>query len=214
MYNQEYYYHIYNRGVDKRSVFMSDKDYERFLLSLELFNSQEPILSIRERLSIIEQENDKENFLINTGVEPLVKIVSYCLLPNHFHLLLKQLVDEGISEFMRRIGGYTSYFNLKYSRSGALFQGRYKRKEIIDSYSIMKLICYINGNSEIHRICPVDKWNWNSHFYFIGEKQSKIISSDDIKKYFDSVDDYKDTLKQVISYCKKIKSDSDLIYLD
>ena len=114
------YYHIYNRGVDKRSVFMDKFDFERFLQSIEEFNSENPIGSIYENSFIKDQTEGKK--------KKLVRIICYCLNPNHYHFILEQLVDRGIEKFMHKLGlGYTQYFNLKHHRSGALFQGPFRQ---------------------------------------------------------------------------------------
>jgi REP element-mobilizing transposase RayT len=110
------YYHIYNRGVDKRDVFINKKDVERFVESICKFNQSEVIGSIAN-------SRKTQIGLKALSGEPLVSIVAYCLNPNHFHFVLKQLVDGGISKFMQKLqGGYTYYFNVKNSRSGSLFQ--------------------------------------------------------------------------------------------
>ena len=112
-------YHIFNRGVDKRSIFSDKLDYYRFYNSLILFNTVKQsgsIFELRWKNGWIREQS------------PLVDINAYCLLNNHYHLLLTQVVDGGISEFMKRLGGgYTSYFNERNKRSGSLFQGKYKR---------------------------------------------------------------------------------------
>src|SRR3972149_5123652 len=103
------YYHIYNRGVDKRDIFMNKADLDRFALSVKEFNTVRPIGSIKDLM--LEKKED-------SGVghpNPLVSIVCFCFNPNHFHFIVKQEVDGGISEFFKRLlGGYTNYFNLNY----------------------------------------------------------------------------------------------------
>ncbi len=84
---------------------------------------------------------------------PIVDIIAYCLNPNHYHLLVKQELENGISKFMQKLaGGYTRYFNNKYKRSGSLFQGKYKAKEIKSTYGFIKLSVYVSCNAEIHGI--------------------------------------------------------------
>jgi putative transposase len=142
------YYHIYNRGVDKRDIFLDDSDYFRFLKSLKEFNQLEPVVSL--------YINDR--IKPNVGVRPLqnendelVEIIAFNLIPNHYHLILKQLKDGGISEFMKRIGGgYTSYFNYKNERSGALFQGKFKAVHVTSNEKLLFLSAYVNGNHIVH----------------------------------------------------------------
>src|SRR3989338_9069117 len=107
------YYHLYNRGVDKRDVFSDKLDVRRFIESVCEFNKIDGIGSLTNlRKTQIESKPLSE---------PLVAIVAYCFNPNHFHFILKQLVDGGIAKFMQKVqAGYTSYFNLKSSRTGSL----------------------------------------------------------------------------------------------
>ena len=111
------FYHIYNRGVDKRQIFLDERDYRKFYLNLLKDNND---------LSYAERESHDKDLSFFRKQEPIVQVVAYSLLPNHFHLLLRQLKDKGIEKFLRRIcTSYASYFNNKYNRSGTLnFQGR------------------------------------------------------------------------------------------
>ncbi len=146
------YYHIYNRGVDKRDIFMNKNDLSRFILSIKEFNIANPIGSIQLSLKT---KTDLDR-LKNDG-QVLVSIVCYCFNPNHFHFIIKQEIDGGISEFFKRLlGGYTMYFNKTHNRNGALFQGRFKSKLIADNAYFLKIRPYVNTNYLIHDI-PHDK---------------------------------------------------------
>jgi len=153
LYEKNKYYHIYNRGVDKRIIFNSKRDLDRFLLSMEEFNSVEPIGSIFENRFNI--KNKKQSFGGETPKHEksgrLVEILAFCLNPNHYHLILTPLVDGGISEFMKRLnGGYTNHFNQKYKRSGVLFQGVFKSVLITSDSQLRFLSVYINLNFRVH----------------------------------------------------------------
>lgn len=144
-------YHIYNRGVDKRDIFSNKNDIYRFMESIKEFNRTDKINS----LANLRKLNLNHSQI---GVEPLssellVEVVAYCLNPNHFHLILRQVSDNGISKFMHKLsGGYTSYFNIKNNRSGSLFQGRFKSQLIASENYFRKLIGYVNKNYLIHNI--------------------------------------------------------------
>lgn len=138
------HYHIYNRGVDKRHIISDYYDANRFLKSLEYFNSTQPIGSLYQ-LSFEEKPKQPHG--------KLVEIVAFCLNPNHYHLILRQLVDNGISEFMKRMnGGYTLYFNYRTKRSGALFQGKFKAKYVGSDDYLLRLSAYVNLNNEVHQL--------------------------------------------------------------
>src|SRR4030042_5708941 len=99
-------YHIYNRGVEKRNIFINEKDYVRFLHDLYEFNN-----------SISADKFFEIHALKNKNRSLLVEILAYCLMPNHYHILLRQKNDNGVVTFMKKLGtGYAMYFNEKYDR--------------------------------------------------------------------------------------------------
>lgn len=141
------WYHCFNRGVDKRVIFTSDKDSERFLMLLYACNSVEPI-----HISNIYQGKTLVKTLVDVLAatkrkETLVDIAAYCLMPNHIHLVLREKNDGGITSFMRKLGtGYTMYFNIKYERSGALFQGAFRAKHVATGAYFNRAISYVHAN--------------------------------------------------------------------
>jgi len=138
------FYHIYNRGIDKRILFSDETDVERFVQSMSEFNKIEPIGSIYENSFRKEKANPPQQ---------LVKFISYCVNPNHFHFLLEQLVDRGIEKFLHRLGtGYTKYFNNRHSRSGSLFQGPFKAIHLESNEYLLHLSVYVNLNDRIHQL--------------------------------------------------------------
>jgi len=188
------YYHILNRGSDKRKIFMDDQDYLRFLISLRLFNSTKEIGSIHnlklKASDALAKASDAFNF---------VEIVAYCLIPNHYHLLLKQKQENGISKFMHKIGmGYTNYFNAKQKRSGSLFQGKFKAFEIKTDGKLWETSFYINGNAEIHKIAKADKWPWSSCPDYLNLRKGNLSVKDIILNDFESIKEYKKILFEYI----------------
>ncbi len=144
------FYHIYNRGVDKRLIFHDQDDLNRFFQSMDEFNAVEPIGSIYEN-SFVKDKFGNEASKLNK--DKLVNIIVYCLNSNHFHLILEQVVDGGISNFMKRLGGgYTKYFNEKEKRSGSLFQGVFKAVHIDSNEYLLYVSAYINLNDRVHQL--------------------------------------------------------------
>lgn len=151
------FYHLYNRGVDKRVVFADTEDYERFIALLYLTNNVDSVhinnhknhqgLTLMEMLSIEKSET-------------LVDIGAYCLMPNHFHILVREKTENGISMFMQKImTGYTMYFNKKYKRTGALFGGTFKAQHVARDEHLKYLFAYIHLNP----VKMIDsKWKENS----------------------------------------------------
>lgn len=155
------YYHVYNRGVDKRDIFIDTTDLDRFALSVKEFNTVKPIGSIKDLTFRKPEDSDVQR------PNPLVSIVCYCFNPNHFHFILKQEVDGGISEFLKRLlGGYTKYFNLIHHRNGALFQGRFKSNLIDGDDYFLKIRPYVHLNYLVHFI-PKEK----QHLVLSSEKE-------------------------------------------
>ncbi len=132
----EEYYHVYNRGNSKQKIFLDARDYERFVTSLFVLNSTESF-----KLHFIENP-----YVVERG-QRLVSIGAYCLMPNHFHILLTPLVEGGISLFMKKVmTGYVMYFNNRYERTGALFEGRFKARHVNDDAYMRYLYAYIHLN--------------------------------------------------------------------
>lgn len=186
------YYHIFNRGADKRNIFSDGHDYARFLQSMEEFNTVEPIGSIFENsfrkhpklgnpVSKLEDVGDSK---------PLVHFTAYCLNPNHYHFLLKQVADKGIEKFMHRLGlGYTKYFNQKNLRSGVLFQGPFKGVHIDSNEYLLHVSAYVNLNNSVHKLGNgVSKSSWEEYT----EGRVGLCEKDIILKQFKRPSEYQD----------------------
>ena len=182
-------YHIYNRGVDKRAVFMDHYDFDRFLQCMKEFNSIKPIGSIFE--------NSFRKEILSNRIAKLVDVVCYCLNINHYHMILRQRINNGVSEFMRRMGtGFTQHFNFKQKRAGALFQGRFKAKHINSNEYLLHLSAYVNINNEAHKVTNDKKFksSWNE-FILPTKNKFKICSPGIILKQFADSNEYKEFAK-------------------
>ena len=190
------YYHIYNRGVDKRDIFNDQEDVRRFIESVFGFNQVDGVGSIRDL-----RKSQSESKALSLLKEPLVAVVAYCFNPNHFHFLIKQLIDGGIAKFMQKLqGGYTYYFNVKNFRSGSLFQGTFKSHLINDENYFNKTLGYVNKNYAIHTI-PKNKQDLifasdreyeNNNFNVVSKIEGDRIlgifnGSRDFKKHCDEI---------------------------
>jgi putative transposase len=135
------HYHVYNRGADKRKIFLDRADYERFISLLYLANSGIPL-----HRSDYRTKDPKEIFLIPREA-PLVDIGAYCLMPNHFHILLHEHSEGGISTFMQKLTtGYTMYFNKRHERRGTLLEGTFKAQHVGQDEYLKYLFAYIHLN--------------------------------------------------------------------
>lgn len=139
-------YHIYNRGAHKADIFLSDKDYFRFKLLLFLSNTHESLKvantlqKYRGRSSLLAFQEEK----VDQG---LVDVLAYALMPNHFHLVLRQKSENGITQFMKKVGtAYSMHFNTKYEHSGTVFQGRFQSRYVDTSEYLRWLFAYVALN--------------------------------------------------------------------
>lgn len=199
------YYHIYNRGVDKRKVFLDAKDYERFLLSIKEFNVIEPIGSIFENSF---RKKDRTANALGHPMSKLVEVICYCLNPNHFHFIIKQKSEKGIEKFMQKLGnGYTKYFNLKYQRNGVLFQGRYKAIHISSNEYLLYLSAYVNRNNFIHGYSSDGRWPYTSYLDYINKKNGGLCNKEVILDQFKNTNDYKKFVHANAVYLKSKKEE-------
>lgn len=175
-------YHCYNRGVDKRTIFQDQQDYVYFLKMLRYFNTSK----VLGKLRLLE---------FHEPIDPPVTILSYCLLPNHYHLVLRcNDVEGGLSKYLQRIGGgYTMYFNQKYERSGSLFQGKFKAKIIQSDLDLKHLLAYVTYNNTVHDI-------YDKNIY-----RSSINMKDDLVRGLSS--NYgEENMREVVDIIKEMRS--------
>lgn len=131
------YYHIYNRGNSKQTIFHENHDYYRFIKLLFLSNTI-------NQFKLFFLKNPMDDF--ERG-EQLVQVGAYCLMPNHFHLLVTPQKEHGLSRFMQKVTtGYSMYFNNKYDRTGTLFEGKFKAEHVSDDRYLKYLFSYIHLN--------------------------------------------------------------------
>jgi REP element-mobilizing transposase RayT len=187
------YYHVYNRGTEKRSIFMDSEDLTRFIKSIDEFNVVQPIGSIYEN-----------SFVKNKDKEKLVNIVCYALNPNHFHFLLTPLIENGVEKFMQKLGtGYTMYFNNKLKRKGSLFQGVFKSVHVDSNEYLLHVSAYINLNDRVHQLGgETSKLSQTSFGVYAGElnpKFDKILGNTSIiTEQFKSPQEYKEFAEEIL----------------
>jgi len=177
-FDTQLYYHIYNCGVERRNVFMTARDYQRFLGTIDFYTHD-------QRLSYIQfqdlNEAAKQLYvqLNPKGLETLrVRLICYCLMPNHFHFVLKPAREDGITRFISDItNSYTRYFNIKNQRIGCLFQGTFKSKTIFFEESLLQVSRYVHLN-------PVESSKTNPDRTLRPESYSRSSYRDWIKPSF------------------------------
>jgi len=209
------HYHIYNRGVDRRQIFMDEGDYLRFMVLLYLSNNSEGVHfgEYRKRGLLI-----TDLFEEDRG-EPLVAIGAYCLMPNHFHLLIREIKEGGISLFVKKLlTGYSMYFNKKYERTGPLFESRFKAEHVNNDGYMQYLLAYIHLNPV--KIKDPESWSgkrvqspdtvkqylkdyrYSSYPVYIGYKreESVILNRSVFPDYFSNPGDFEAYLSDWINF--------------
>lgn len=253
------FYHIFDRGVDKRKIFLDKNDYLRFIHDLYEFNDVKPALPFSRRnstRSLIKKSKNVGSRVSNMRVSSmsnikvsnimpdmkprdrsenrdiLVKIHAFVLMPNHYHILLEQAKENGVSLFMRKLHtGYTKGFNLKHKRVGHLLQGPFKSIQVENDIHLGFLICYLHANvldlwrtnwkkeklndSDFKKVFKfLEGYQWSSHLDYLGIKNfPSVINREFLLDFFDGAEGYKnffiDWLKQ---YKNNIKHIKDLVF--
>ena len=151
------FYHTYNRGVEKRKIFLGSSDYLRGVHDIYEFNDIKNASNLNRRIVRCRTPNNTTDGLMGEEKprERLLDIGVWGLMPNHYHLFSSPIKDNGLSLFHKKFGGgFANSFNIKYKRSGTLFQGRYKKVRVGNDAQALQLICYIHAN-------PLDLWKLN-----------------------------------------------------
>lgn len=198
------YYHIYNRGVEKRNIFTDKRDLDRFIQSIGEFNTKDPIGSLYQNSFVKERLGGKAS--------KLVSFVAYCLNPNHYHFIITPLVEGGIEKFMQKLGtGYTMYFNNRQKRSGVLFQGKFKSKYIDSNEYLLKLSSYVNFNNCDENGKVKNKLSISSWEEYIGHSDLNFCDKSIILEQFRSKKEYENfALESWKDACENKKESEDL----
>lgn len=211
------FYHTYNRGVEKRKIFLNNSDYLRGVHDLYEFNDSKVVINVNQRFngftkSIIGEQS--RDCLINLG--------GWSFMPNHYHLFCSPIKENGLVIFHRKVGvGLANFFNTKYQRSGALFQGRYKKVLVDNDTQALQLICYIHANpldlwkpnwkengltaAEIKEALSfLEKYRWSSHLDWWGIKNfPSLIDIEFMRRFFQTPKEYHDFFIDWLRYYEK-----------
>lgn len=213
-------YHLVLRGVGEQRIFEDVDDYYRGIFSLFEFNTNNPVeIGIRRRKRKIQKAKGEQ---FSDVRDKLIEILQFCFMPNHLHLLVKQIKDMGITDFMRKFGaGYATYFNKKYQRKGHLFQGRFYAVHVKNDTQLKTVFVYIHANpislvepnwkeegiKNPQRIIKfLENYKWSSYQDYLGKNNFPSVTERDFlldimggvkgcKSFVDSWVEYKKELK-------------------
>lgn len=188
-------YHVLNRGVDKRKIFMDDKDRLRFIHDLFEFNDQQKVLDNAYYFNIQDIRYPEIRHKERRPRKLLVNIHAFCLMANHYHLLISPLVDGGVSLFMKKLnGGYSRFFNQRHKRTGTLFERRYKSVLVNNQAHFIHLPYYIHLNpldmatpewrerkvNNLRKALSfLDSYKWSSHLDYLGKDNFPSVTQRD-----------------------------------
>lgn len=203
----DYYYHVFNRGIDRRDVFTDKREFLRAQKTLKYYRFSSLKIKLSRFLKLTQEDRLKYFTRIETK-NKLIEIIAYCLMPNHFHFLLKQLQEGGISKFLADFtNSYTKYFNTKHDRTGPLFQGLFKAVLVETDEQLIHLSRYIHLNpttSSIVEIDQLDKYPWSSFQEYLGQSKDKICVASEILGFFKRTKSYKDFVFDQALYAKQL----------
>lgn len=201
-------YHIYNRSIERKSIFTTKWEYQRSLDTLNYYHFS----NLPFRFSYLQKLNkdirEKILFEINEGKDKLLEIIAFCLMPNHFHFMVKQIQNNGIIKFVSKFSNsYTKYFNTKHKRKGPLFEGIFQANLVETEEQLVHLSRYIHLNPTSSYIIPQKDlldYEWSSLPEYLNLKNKTICNKELVLNLFSSVADYKKFVLDQISYAQEL----------
>lgn len=192
------HYHIFNRGNDKQDIFFEERDWIRFLFLVLYFQSPVSFENLSRPVSSFVKHrvfNINNQITEKIAVNRYVELTGFAFVPNHFHLMVHEKKENGISQYMQRVlNAYTKYFNTKYKKVGHLFQGPFKAVHVESNEQLLHLSAYIHRNPR-----EIKNWKNREHLYpfssyqdyFQENRWGKLLENKIIMDQFSSGDDYK-----------------------
>ncbi|MDP3888893.1 MAG: transposase [bacterium] len=202
-------YHVFNRSIEQRPVFTNKREYKRALQAFDYYRFKSPPLRLSKAMLL--ETKLREDFFqsFKKEGEKLVDIIAYCFMPNHFHFLLKQKEENGISRFTSNFtNSYTRYYNTKYKRIGALFQGIFKAVHVGNDEQLIHVSRYIHLNPVVSFLVQpdmLDSYLWSSFQEFIGKSQDNFCATEIILDNFSSSNEYREFVNDRIDYGRKLE---------
>lgn len=192
-------YHVFNRGVEKRNIFLDNQGYNIFLYYLFVY-----IVPLNE---VLLRYPDLPIRLYKKNLSSEVDVLAYCLMPNHFHLLLQQKSIDGVSKLLKRLtNAYTLYFNNKYQRVGGLVQGRFKAVQMETDEQLLHVSRYIHLNPLAAEMTEnLESYRWSSFPDYINNRNGKVCNKKVITSFFSSPGTYETFIMDQSDYAQKLE---------
>lgn len=210
-------YHVFNRGIASEPIFLTTRDYSRFLETIDFYRFSSPPLrfSFFNRLSLTKRDSFLRNLKENG--QKLISIYAFCLMPNHFHFLVKELVDEGIKRFISNLqNSYAKYFNTKGKRQGSLFQEMFKAVLIETDEQFIHVARYTHLNpysSFLTRtISQLENYQWSSLSDYLGKVHFEFLDKDFLNGFYRSLEKFRSFTFDQKDYQRRLQEIKHLIF--
>ncbi len=202
------YYHIFNRGVNKRSLFKSRFDYTRFLSITRFYSFTNTPVKFSRLIQLSAPEQNRYWNKLEQHPK-LANILAFCYMPNHYHFILQQISPNGITKFISNLqNSYARYFNTKYDRIGPLWQGQFKAIMVESSNQLLHLSRYIHlnpyTNSVVKNPEDLENYPWSSLLEYISSTIKPICQMSTIMSYFKNSQAYLDFVLNTAEYQKEL----------
>lgn len=208
-------YHIFNRGIDRRPTFTGRKECRRAIDAIAFYRFLKPPLSLSKFLRLeSEKQNDVLDILIQS--DKLIEILCYCLMPNHFHFLLRQTKNQGISKFLSNLqNSYTRYFNIRHERDGSLFLDQFKAVRVETDEQLIHVSRYIHLNPHtgyvVKTLDELEQYPWSSFPDYLQGK-GEFVDVQFILSFFGSTQEYKKFVFDQADYQGRLKEIEYLLF--
>lgn len=208
-------YHLYNRSIEQKPVFTDKRECQRAVIALDHYRFLTPVLKLSRALEL--PLNKRSNYFQNLKKvnRRMVEIICYCLMPNHFHFLVKQKTDKGIQKFVKNFSNsYARYFNTKHERTGPLFQGAFKAVRIEADEQLTHVSRYIHLNpttSFLIKEKNLGDYPWSSLPEYLGKTPQNICDKEIILNAFSSIEAYRNFVHNQVGYAQELDKIKHLI---
>lgn len=209
-------YHVFNRSIAHQQIFPSQRDFQRILELIPFYRYKRPPLRFSHFIRLSQEQRITFINTLKNNQKKQIQILAFCIMPNHLHFLLKEVENHGIATFMRNLqNSYAKYFNTKNKRTGALFQSMFKAVRIETDEQLLHITRYIHLNPVtsyiIQQINTLSDYSWSSYRDYIGSRKSDIISTEQIRGFFPSLEKFKDFTINQVDYQRKLEQIKHLI---
>lgn len=209
-------YHVFNRGVNKQQIFWDDHDYERAINSMIYYSFAKPRVKYSHLNRLLDHEQSQIWKDLQEKHEILASLIAFVLMPNHYHILIKQTADNGISKFLSNWqNSFSKYINVKHDRIGPLFQGPFKAVRISSNPQLLHVSRYIHLNpftsSLVKDLHGLEEYMWSSFPEYAGLSQSSFFEKDLVLAQFKDSESYKLFVFDQANYQRSLKKMKDLM---